>query len=67
MSVNSYLYNIVFFLVEWIEVLKVLGAHKIFFYEFKVHPNITKVPYFFVAQATWFICKKIANKVNLCC
>jgi hypothetical protein len=30
-------------LVEWIELLGLLGANKIFFYELAVHPNITKV------------------------
>jgi len=30
-------------LVEWIELLSILGADKVFFYELQVHPNITKV------------------------
>ncbi|GLV36768.1 uncharacterized protein CBL_02397 [Carabus blaptoides fortunei] len=30
-------------LVEWIELLGLLGADKIFFYELQVHPNISKV------------------------
>lgn len=30
-------------LIEWIELLGLLGADKIFFYELAVHPNITKV------------------------
>lgn len=30
-------------LVEWIELLNLLGAEKIFFYELQVHPNISKV------------------------
>lgn len=30
-------------LVEWIELVRLLGADKIFFYELQVHPNITKV------------------------
>ncbi|CAH2052505.1 unnamed protein product, partial [Iphiclides podalirius] len=30
-------------LVEWIEMVRILGADKIFFYELQVHPNITKV------------------------
>ncbi|XP_031347648.1 uncharacterized protein LOC116174011 [Photinus pyralis] len=30
-------------LVEWIELLNLLGADKIFFYELQVHPNISKV------------------------
>jgi len=30
-------------LVEWIELLGLLGAHKVFFYELAVHPNISKV------------------------
>ncbi|XP_046963761.1 uncharacterized protein LOC124532751 isoform X1 [Vanessa cardui] len=30
-------------LVEWIEVIRLMGADKIFFYELQVHPNITKV------------------------
>lgn len=30
-------------LVEWIEMLNILGAEKIYFYELQVHPNISKV------------------------
>lgn len=30
-------------LVEWIELLRLLGAQKIFLYELEIHPNITKV------------------------
>lgn len=30
-------------LVEWIELLGILGADKIFFYELQMHPNISKV------------------------
>jgi len=30
-------------LVEWIELLNILGAEKIFFYELQIHPNISKV------------------------
>lgn len=30
-------------LVEWIELLHLLGADKIYFYKFNVHPNISKV------------------------
>lgn len=30
-------------LVEWIELLNILGADKIFFYELQTHPNISKV------------------------
>ncbi|XP_011494778.1 PREDICTED: uncharacterized protein LOC105359787 [Ceratosolen solmsi marchali] len=30
-------------LVEWIELIGLLGADKIFFYELQVHPNVTKV------------------------
>ncbi|CAF1141265.1 unnamed protein product [Adineta ricciae] len=30
-------------LVEWIELLYILGVKKIFFYQFDVHPNISKV------------------------
>ncbi|KAJ8890973.1 hypothetical protein PR048_010482 [Dryococelus australis] len=30
-------------LVEWIELLGILGANKIFFYQLQVHPNISKV------------------------
>ena len=30
-------------LVEWIELLGILGADKIFIYEYALHPNATKV------------------------
>lgn len=30
-------------LIEWIELIGLLGADKIFFYELQVHPNVTKV------------------------
>lgn len=30
-------------LIEWIELLSMLGAEKIYFYELQVHPNISKV------------------------
>ncbi|XP_058792872.1 uncharacterized protein LOC131665179 [Phymastichus coffea] len=30
-------------LVEWIELIMLLGADKIFFYQLQVHPNVTKV------------------------
>ena len=30
-------------MVEWIEVLRALGADKIFLYNYEVHPNVTKV------------------------
>lgn len=30
-------------LVEWIELLNILGADKIYFYELQVHPNISKI------------------------
>lgn len=30
-------------LVEWIELLRLLGADKVFFYQLQVHPNISKV------------------------
>ncbi|CAL7938847.1 unnamed protein product [Xylocopa violacea] len=30
-------------LVEWIELITLLGADKIFFYQLQVHPNVTKV------------------------
>lgn len=35
-------------LVEWIELLRILGADKIFFYELQVHPNISRVLDFYV-------------------
>lgn len=30
-------------LVEWLELLKILGAHKVYMYQLEIHPNITKV------------------------
>lgn len=30
-------------LVEWLELLKILGANKVFLYELEIHPNISKV------------------------
>ena len=30
-------------MVEWLEVLKALGADKIFLYNLEVHPNVSKV------------------------
>uniref|UniRef100_A0A2H1WBD4 Glycosyltransferase family 92 protein n=1 Tax=Spodoptera frugiperda TaxID=7108 RepID=A0A2H1WBD4_SPOFR len=39
-------------LVEWIELVRLLGADKIFFYELQVHPNITKVLDHYVQQGT---------------
>ena len=30
-------------LIEWIELLHILGADKIFLYNLEVHPNVTKV------------------------
>lgn len=30
-------------LIEWIELLHVLGADKIFLYNLEIHPNVTKV------------------------
>lgn len=37
-------------LVEWIELLSVLGADKIFFYDLEVHPNIRKVLDYYAKQ-----------------
>lgn len=37
-------------LVEWIELLGILGADKIFFYELQVHPNISKVLRYYERQ-----------------
>ncbi|XP_055611812.1 uncharacterized protein LOC129758338 [Uranotaenia lowii] len=37
-------------LVEWIEMLGILGADKIFFYELQVHPNISKVLRYYEEQ-----------------
>ncbi|XP_062713350.1 uncharacterized protein LOC134290268 [Aedes albopictus] len=37
-------------LVEWIELLGILGADKIFFYELQVHPNISKVLRYYEEQ-----------------
>ncbi|XP_022657968.1 uncharacterized protein LOC111248999 [Varroa destructor] len=37
-------------LVEWIELLNILGAKKIFFYELEVHPNISKVLQHYVGK-----------------
>ncbi|XP_048512087.1 uncharacterized protein LOC105684351 isoform X2 [Athalia rosae] len=37
-------------LVEWIEMINLLGADKIFFYELQVHPNISKVLNYYEKQ-----------------
>jgi len=37
-------------LVEWLELLNTLGAHKIFLYNLEVHPNVTKVVDYYVKQ-----------------
>ncbi|XP_047999688.1 uncharacterized protein LOC125236803 [Leguminivora glycinivorella] len=37
-------------LVEWIELLRLLGADKVFFYELQVHPNISKVLAYYRAR-----------------
>lgn len=29
-------------LIEWIELLHILGANKVFFYDFQVHPNVSR-------------------------
>lgn len=39
-------------LVEWFEALFLLGAHKIFIYEHKVHPNISKVLKYYSERGT---------------
>ncbi|CAL4066096.1 unnamed protein product [Meganyctiphanes norvegica] len=36
-------YDISIKLVEWLELLNILGVSKVFFYEFNVHPNISRV------------------------
>ncbi|CAF0925695.1 unnamed protein product [Didymodactylos carnosus] len=37
-------------LIEWIELLNLLGADKIFFYEFDIHPNISQVLEYYQQQ-----------------
>lgn len=37
-------------LVEWIELLNILGAEKIFLYDLEVHPNISKVIRYYVKK-----------------
>ncbi|XP_063368409.1 uncharacterized protein LOC134656814 [Cydia amplana] len=37
-------------LVEWIELVRLLGADKVFFYELQVHPNISKVLAYYRAR-----------------
>ncbi|XP_059607716.1 uncharacterized protein LOC132255627 [Phlebotomus argentipes] len=37
-------------LVEWIELLNILGADKIYFYNLQVHPNISKVLDYYEAE-----------------
>lgn len=37
-------------LVEWIELLNILGAEKIFLYDLEVHPNISKVIKYYVKK-----------------
>uniref|UniRef100_T1K341 Glycosyltransferase family 92 protein n=1 Tax=Tetranychus urticae TaxID=32264 RepID=T1K341_TETUR len=37
-------------LIEWIELLKILGAKKIFLYEMEIHSNISKVLHYYQIQ-----------------
>lgn len=37
-------------LVEWIELVHLLGAEKIYFYHFQVHPNVTKLLEYYTKQ-----------------
>ncbi|XP_063634507.1 uncharacterized protein LOC134805137 [Cydia splendana] len=37
-------------LVEWIELVRLFGADKVFFYEFQVHPNISRVLAYYRAR-----------------
>lgn len=37
-------------LVEWIEMLNILGASKIYFYELQVHPNMSKILQHYVQE-----------------
>ncbi|KAK4878544.1 hypothetical protein RN001_011050 [Aquatica leii] len=42
-GMNFLLEDISSILTEWIEMMTLLGAHKIFLYNFNVHPNVSKV------------------------
>lgn len=42
-------------LVEWVNLLKILGADKIFVYEFQVHPDVSKVLRYFSDRGTMVV------------
>ena len=35
-------------LMEWLEMIRILGAHKVFFYSFTIHPNMEKIINYYV-------------------
>ncbi len=37
-------------LIEWLELLKILGVHKVYFYKFSVHNNMEKVLDYYIRQ-----------------
>uniref|UniRef100_T1IJ88 Glycosyltransferase family 92 protein n=1 Tax=Strigamia maritima TaxID=126957 RepID=T1IJ88_STRMM len=42
-GLNFYFDDVSVRLIEWLELLRAVGAHKVFLYDLAVHPNVTKV------------------------
>ncbi|XP_034652268.1 uncharacterized protein LOC117891143 [Drosophila subobscura] len=42
-------------LIEWLELMRALGAHKVVFYDAQMHPNMTRVVRDYVAESPGFV------------
>ncbi|XP_022219201.2 uncharacterized protein LOC111071950 [Drosophila obscura] len=42
-------------LIEWLELMRALGAHKVVFYDAQMHPNMTRVVRDYVARSPGFV------------